>query len=239
MANNDRKTQVYLDTETIPEQPEDEARQVISENITPPGNMKSPATISDWENGRGKYAGAKDIAIEEGYRKTALNGAKGQICSIAYAVKDDKIRSFSLYGYETETDILNAFIGSLSKDLLKENRAWTPFFIGHRLAGFDLKFLYHRFVINKIDPGYELPFYGRNKHDYYDTMVSWSGSYNLKDSISQNDLCKALGIEGKPDGIDGSKVWDFFKEGRIEEIEAYNRDDVDKVRQIYKRLNFV
>ena len=57
--------------------------------------------------------------------------------------------------------------------------------------------------------------------------------------MSQDNLCKALGIKGKPDDIDGSKVWDFYKAGKIDEIEDYNRDDVDKVRQIYNRINFI
>lgn len=65
-------------------------------------------------------------------------------------------------------------------------------------------------------------------------MIAWAG---YKDRISQDALCQALGIEGKPDGIDGSKVWDFFKEGRIEEIKAYNIDDVLKVRKIYNRIS--
>ena len=56
--------------------------------------------------------------------------------------------------------------------------------------------------------------------------------------MSQNNLCKALGIEGKPGDIDGSKVWDFYKAGKIDRIEEYNRHDVETVEKIYNRINF-
>ena len=39
--------------------------------------------------------------------------------------------------------------------------------------------------------------------------------------------------------IDGSKVWDYYKEGKIDEIEQYNRQDVEQARLIYKKLNFI
>ena len=51
-------------------------------------------------------------------------------------------------------------------------------------------------------------------------------------------MCKALGIPGKPDDIDGSKVWDFVERGDYERVMQYNILDVDESRQVYKRLTF-
>ena len=222
----------YIDIETIPEQPEESAKKLISETISAPATMKKAETIAEWHNGVGKYAGVKDAAIEEAYRKTSFDGAKGEIISIAWAIDNGDIKSMSRSLGESEADLLNFFFVDLVHFLNGNN----PFFIGHYISGFDLKFLFHRCVINGVMPPFKIPFIGRHDKDYYDTMIAWAG---YKDRISQDNLCRALGIEGKPDGIDGSKVWDFAKAGKIQEIEEYNRDDVDKVRQIYKKLNFI
>lgn len=227
---------VYIDIESIPEQPEDEARKVISDGISAPAAMKKPETISDWHNGVGKYAGEKEAAIDAAYRATSLNGTKGQVCSISFAVNDSDILS-STDKDHGERDLLEWFADALSEQLnVVGHGNRPPFFIGHYLSGFDLKFLFHRFVVNQVNPMVELPFNGRHGQHYYDTMIAWAG---YKDRISQDALCKALGIEGKPSDIDGSKVWDYYRSGKIDEIEVYNRDDVSKVRQIHKRLNFL
>ena len=52
-------------------------------------------------------------------------------------------------------------------------------------------------------------------------------------------MCKAFGIEGKPGDIEGSTGGDFGQAGKIDEVEAYNRDDVYKNRLMYNRLNFI
>ena len=222
----------YIDIETIPKQGEKEAKEIISSSVKAPAAMKKQETIDEWHAGVGKYAGVKDKAIEDAYRSTSFDGAQGQICSIAMAVSDGEIWSKSDKGI-TERELLIEFTDHI-KNESKASR--HPFFVGHYISGFDLRFLYQRLVINGVNPMLEIPFSGRHDQQYFDTMVAWCG---YKERISQDNLCKALGIKGKPDGIDGSKVWDFYKAGKIDEIEEYNRDDIDKVRQIHKRLTFL
>ncbi len=230
---------VYTDIESIPEQPEEEAKKAIAGTIKPPATMSKPETIEAWHNGGGKYAGAKDAAIEEVYRKTSFDGGRGQICSIAWAIEDDNIDSYSLEP-RSEYDIIELFFDRIYYHCTAREKGGptlvrTPFFIGHNIT-FDLKFLFHRAVVLGIRPPFKLPFDGRHGKDFYCTMQAWDG---YRDRISQDNLCKALGIEGKPNDIDGSKVWDHFKAGNISRIAEYNRDDVAKVRRIYKRINFI
>jgi len=224
---------VDLDIETIPAQPEKEAKALIAETITPPATIKKQETINDWMNGNGKYEGIKEAVIEEQYRKTALDGTKGEIISIAWAVEDNEIEVVSRdYQREgSEKHMLENFFAMLMNSL--EGR--PVYFIGHQIARFDLKFIWQRAVILGIRPPFNLPWDGRHDRDFFCTNQAWAGYGNR---ISQDNLCKALGIEGKPDDIDGSKVWGFVKAGNIERVAEYNRDDVDKNRQIYKRLNF-
>ena len=69
--------------------------------------------------------------------------------------------------------------------------------------------------------------------------ITLSLDYNqiktLKPSL--NKLCQVLNIEQKGD-IDGSKVWQAVQDGRIDEVAEYCSKDVERVRAIYKRMNF-
>ena len=53
--------------------------------------------------------------------------------------------------------------------------------------------------------------------------------------VSLDNLCKFFGFEGKGD-IDGSQVYPMYKEGKIEEIAEYCRQDVIKTRKLEKIL---
>ncbi len=226
---------IFIDLESIPEQLEIDAKARIAETIQAPSTMSKPETITDWHNGIGKYKGVKEQTIEDIYRKTSLDAAKGQICSIAW-VGDDSAYITSHADADSEYYVITQFFNDLSEHLKTASGVIKdPYFVGHYIGGFDLKFLYQRCVVNQIKPPFKIPYTGRHGTDYYDTMIGWAG---YKDRISQDNLCKALGIQGKPDDIDGSKVWDFVKAGNIERVAEYNRDDVSKIREIYNRLTF-
>ena len=109
-----------------------------------------------------------------------------------------------------------------------------PFFIGHNIT-FDLKFIWQRCVILGICPNFSLPFTGRHASHFHCTMQAWAG-YGGR--ISQDRLCKALGMPGKADGIDGSKVWDCVKSGDTASVLAYNVNDVETVFELYRRQTF-
>ena len=212
---------VFLDIETIPQQPEHKAKKLIAE------------TIDAWHNGEGKYAGVKDAAIEDAYRKTAFDAAKGEIISIAWAVEDEDVEGLVCHSDkgDDEEDLLVVFYAQL-KDQLRDR---LPYFIGHYISKFDLKFIWQRSVILGVQPPFKLHPHGRHGSDFYDTMYAWAG---YGGSISQDNLCKALHLPGK-EGMDGSKVWDYIKEGRYAEVAEYNKSDVETVRAMYNKINFI
>lgn len=221
---------VYLDIETIPQQPEDAIKSLIAEEVEAPKTMSKPETIAAWHEGEGKYAGEKEKAVEEKYRKTALDGTHGEIISISFQVGDfifSKYRELN----ESESDLLEAFCKTIVLNMNKR----PPYFIGHNIQ-FDIRFLFQRCVINQVQPNFKLPFSGRHNSDFYCTMQAWAG---FGGKVSQERLCSALGIKGKPDDIDGSKVWDFVKAGNIKRVNEYNAFDVSRVKLMYERLNFI
>lgn len=225
---------IFIDIETIPQQPEAEAKAEIAATIQAPGQMSKAETIAAWHAGEGAYAGIKDALIEEAYRKTSFDGAKGEIVSIAFA--DDDCDPITVHRGTNGgiSEVLMLQLAFARIELLLGGK--SPWWIGQNIGGFDLKFLFQRAVINRVNPNFDFKQYGRHGSQFYDTMQAWAGYGNR---VSQANLCKALGIEGKPDDIDGSKVWDFYKAGKIERIAEYNADDIVKVRKIYKRLNFI
>jgi hypothetical protein len=191
--------------------------------------------ILKWE-ARFSQEKAPEVA-EENWRRTALDGSKGEIFSIAFAVEGGDVRCLSRAlmddgSFSSESVLLQDFYSSLSASC----NGRPPFFIGHYVAGFDLKFIFQRSIILGVKPQFKLPFDGRHSSDFYDNQTAWAG---FKGRMSQDNLCKALGIEGKPGDIDGSKVWDFIKAGDTDRVVEYNIDDVVKSRKIYNRLNFI
>lgn len=182
-----------------------------------------------WEK---KFAEEKAPEVaEEKWRKTALDGASGELISISWAVGDGDICNVNRELSGQEDVLLALFFSNLDEQLNQR----PPYFIGQYIGGFDLKFLFHRAIILGVKPPFDLPFDGYHGRDYFCTQAAWAGRGGR---MSQDNLCKALGIKGKPDDIDGSKVWDFVKAGNIKRVAEYNDDDVSKVRQIHKRLTF-
>lgn len=216
---------ISIDIETIPEQPEDEARDRIAKKIQPPGQIKSKDSIADWHNGRGKYVGVKDAAIDEAYLKTALDGGQGEICSIAIHTGP----ASRVFCGGRELDLICGCFDAI-KDLCRKE---APFFIGHHV-GFDLRFIYQRAVILGIKPGFHLPHNGRHGNQFFCTMTDWAGYNNY---IKLDLLAWALGIQCKT-GMTGADVWPAFKEGRFDEIASYNLEDAKVAMQIYHRQNF-
>jgi hypothetical protein len=222
---------VFIDIETIPQQQEEATKAEIAKTIEAPTAMKKAETIKAWHDGEGKYEGVKEKAIDDAYRKTSFDGAKGEICSIAWKVEGFAIDSIAR-NVTDEKEMLELFFNTMAGSC----GGRPPFFVGQFIGGFDLKFIFHRAIILGVKPPFAIPFSGKHGHQFYCTQAAWAG-YGGR--MSQNNLCAALGIEGKPDDIDGSKVWDFYKAGKIDRIEEYNRYDVETVETIYNRINFI
>jgi 3'-5' exonuclease len=52
---------------------------------------------------------------------------------------------------------------------------------------------------------------------------------------SLHELCRVMGLPGKPDAIDGAEVDRYFREGRIQEIAEYCESDVVNTFRIWLR----
>lgn len=219
-------TYIYLDIETIPAQSE-EAKARIASTVKPPASMKKAETIAAWERDQ------KADAVKEAIEKSSFNAAYGHICCIGWAIDDGAACAISwpckIAKDEKETielffEMVGGYIRSQSSNAV---------IVGHYITGFDIRFIIQRCIVL----GIRIPsWFPRDpkpwSNDVFDTMTAWAGA---KDSISMDNLCAALGLEGKGD-VDGSMVAKMFAEGKHDEIAQYCREDIERTREIHRKM---
>lgn len=229
-------TTIYLDIETIPTMDESVIADIAA-GITPPGNMTKAETIVVWEREK------KPALIEAAVARTSFDGALGRICVIGWAIDNDPVAVLHTGdGWSSaaaEAAMLRAFFADI--DSLSVEEGIRSEWVGHNVADFDLRFIFQRAVIHGIRPSMYIPFRAKPWGDrIFDTMVAWSG---IKDRVSLDKLCRSLGVAGKGselggEDIDGSRVWEYVKAGRIADVATYCKGDVERVREIHSRMTF-
>jgi 3'-5' exonuclease len=159
-------------------------------------------------------------------KKLSLSAATAKILCLCYAIEPPLGSEVQVLEGE-ETEIIRAFW----KIALE-----CHLFVGHNILDFDLRFIYQRSVIHQIKPSREIPFARFRNAPIFDTMHEWSKWG--REHASLDLLSKALSIPSPKETLDGSKVYPYYRAGRIAEIVNYCKCDVDSVRQVYRRLTF-
>ena len=159
-------------------------------------------------------------------KKLSLSAATAKIICLCYAVEPTLTNSIEVL-QGGETDIIKNFWKLIADCNL---------FVGHNILDFDLRFIYQRSVIHQIKPSRDIPFTRFRNAPIYDTMQEWSKWG--REHVSLDNLSKALGIPSPKENLDGSKVYPYYRAGKLNEIIEYCKRDVDSVRQVYRRLTF-
>jgi predicted PolB exonuclease-like 3'-5' exonuclease len=249
-------TNIYLDIETLPDMrpgARDAYLEASRTHFKAPSDLAKEKAIEDlgamadkdlkfkskgevirlWEE-----AFAPTLADDVGdqtWRKGAFDASVGQVCCIGWAIGDAEPTTLVLDDPSEERKMLADFFDALTRAFEEDNRR-IPTFVGFNHVSFDLPFLYRRAVILGVEPPKFFPINPPAWSEHVeDVMLMWAG---VKGRISMDNLCRVLGLEGKEPGIDGSKVLDYFVEGRKAEISHYCRGDVARTRAMYKRLRF-
>jgi len=235
---------IYFDIETIPTQKESDIAYLRAESdkeiaaIKAPSNYRDIAKIEEYISSKRAEV---EASFDERYRKTSFDGAMGQVVCISYGIDDTG--PFSIYSSnwkDDEAEVISKFYDAVSSHY-NPSIHQRPVFIGHNIIGFDLRFLFQRSVMLGIKPPHIIPFKAKPWDEgVFDTMTAWSVVGNR---VSLSKLCSVFGLDAKGteigDEIDGSKVWDYVQAGRIDDVATYCIGDVERTRQIYKRLNFL
>lgn len=214
-----------IDIETIPTQDPEYFKGIT---VNCPANITKPESIAKWEVEK------KPGLIDAAYRKTALDSTKGEICVIAWAVNDEEPRCVYRKLGESEADLLTAFFDCMYP-LFREGYYSNTLWIGHNLLAFDLPFIKHRAIINKVNTSIHIPYRAKPWADnIFDTKMVWKAASNASSSLDA--ICKAIGIPVK-EGMKGSEVWDYMKAGEVEKVADYCRlGDVVATRSLFKLL---
>lgn len=180
-----------------------------------------------WEEIKKKnVANGKKIEndFETFFRNTSFQGEFGRILCISYAIDDEKVEC--LVGDEK----------TMLKDFWEMARDVNQF-IGHNIMEFDLRFIYKRSIIHGVKPSRDLSFARYRSEPIYDTMKEWDKWAAA--GVSLHRLTTALGVTSpKEEGIDGSKVYDYYLAGKVDEIVEYCKRDVAATRAVYKKMTF-
>jgi 3'-5' exonuclease len=131
-------------------------------------------------------------------------------------------------GERTEKQLISAFVARIA-DL-------NPQLVTFNGNGFDLPVLRYRAMINSISaPGLAArSYFNRYTEDAIDLCDALS-SFSSGARATLNEISRIMGMPGKPDGIDGSQVDKYFREGKIKEIAEYCEIDVLNTYRVWLR----
>lgn len=131
-------------------------------------------------------------------------------------------------GERSEKEIISGFVNRIA-DL-------TPQLVTFNGSSFDLPVLRYRAMVCGVTaPGLALrPYFNRYTEDAID-LCDVLASFSPQNKASLHELCRVMGIPGKPDGISGADVEKYYREGRIAEVAAYCETDVVNTYRVWLR----
>jgi predicted PolB exonuclease-like 3'-5' exonuclease len=111
-------------------------------------------------------------------------------------------------GERSEKELIAGFVSRIAQ--------LTPKLVTFNGSGFDLPVLRYRAMVHAI-PAVGLtarPYFHRYSDDAID-LCDVLSSFGSQAKVSLHELCKVMGLPGKPNGISGADVEKYYREGRI------------------------
>jgi hypothetical protein len=210
-------------------------------------------TIPDIDGGRRLY-GLKDLSDKEAAEAMAALrvAAKGtdfqpphlhRIVAISVCLRSgNDFRVWSLGEPDaSEAELVQRFFDGIEK--------YRPTLVSWNGAGFDLPVLHYRALIHGVvaprywDTGHferdaKWDNYLGRYHFRHTDLMDVLALYNNRSFAPLDELAQLLGFPGKL-GMDGSKVFEAYSEGRIAAIRDYCETDVLNTYLIYLRFQLI
>jgi len=131
-------------------------------------------------------------------------------------------------GDRSERDLIAAFVEKIAQ--LK------PQLVTFNGSSFDLPVLRYRALVHKLSAaGLSARSYFHRYTDDAVDLCDVLSSFAPGAKCSLHELCRVMGLPGKPDAINGADVDRYFREGRIREIAEYCESDVVNTYRVWLR----
>jgi len=166
-----------------------------------------------------------------------------RVVAIACALREgDTFRVWSLgTPADSEPELIRRFFDGVEK--------YTPQLISWNGSGFDLPVLHYRSMAHGLsatrywdmgedDRDFRYNNYINRYHTRHLDLMDLLALYQPRAYVPLDDLARLCGFPGKL-GMDGSKVGEAFRAGRIEEIRNYCETDVANTHLVYLRFQLL
>jgi 3'-5' exonuclease len=112
----------------------------------------------------------------------------------------------------------------------------SPQLVTFNGSSFDLPVLRYRAMVHGVAaPGLSLrPYFNRYTEDAVD-LCDVLSSFSFQGKATLHELCRVMGLPGKPGGISGGEVEKFYRDGHIREIAEYCENDVVNTYRVWLR----
>ncbi len=166
-----------------------------------------------------------------------------KVAAISCVLREgDTFKVWSLGGLEDdEGSIIQRFFDGIDK--------YTPQLVSWNGGGFDLPVLHYRGLIHGVqcarywdmgedDREFKWNNYISRYHARHLDLMDLLAMYTGRANAPLDELAKLIGFPGKL-GMDGSKVWEAYEQGKLAEIRNYCETDVVNTYLVYMRFQLM
>jgi predicted PolB exonuclease-like 3'-5' exonuclease len=166
-----------------------------------------------------------------------------RVVAIACALREgDSFRTWSLgTAADGEAELIRRFYDGVER--------YTPQLISWNGTGFDLPVLHYRSLVHGLaaprywdmgedDKDFRFNNYINRYHSRHLDLMDVLALYNGRNYVPLDDLAQLIGFPGKL-GMDGSQVWQAYRDGELAAIRNYCETDVVNTFLVYTRFQLM
>jgi len=213
---------LFLDIETVP------ANETITEEDI---RNAVPKTIKKKESINKRIEEDRNGLIKSIIKKRSLSVYDCKIVCLSYSFDGEKVQALTGLESLILTNLQDRIIEYTKNTKELVNAIYV---VGHNIKAFDAPIIFLRAAKYNLDVIKQL--LPKDRKRIEDTM-EFGTYFAYGKMVSLDALCTFLGVPTPKGGMDGSKVYDAYKRGEIEEIEQYCNKDVEALIAVYNRLS--